>query len=40
MSAAIFLPDDFTEVLEIEARLAHGRDGRGADRSEASIESR
>ncbi len=29
MSDAIFLPDDFTETLEIEAKLAQGRDGRG-----------
>ena len=29
MSDAIFLPDDFTETLEIEAKLAEGRDGRG-----------
>ena len=29
MSVAIFLPDDFTETLEIEAKLAHGREGRG-----------
>lgn len=29
MSDALFLPDDFTETLEIEAKLAQGRDGRG-----------
>ena len=29
MSDAIFLPDDFTETLEIEAKLAQGRSGRG-----------
>jgi predicted HTH transcriptional regulator len=29
MSDAIFLPDDFTETLEIEAKLAQGRDGNG-----------
>ncbi len=29
MSDAIFLPDDFTETLEIEAKRAQGRDGGG-----------
>lgn len=29
MSDAVFLPDDFTENIEIEAKLAQGRDGRG-----------
>lgn len=27
MSGTIFLPDDFTESLEIEAKFAQGRDG-------------
>jgi len=31
MSDAVFLPDDFTETLEVEAKLAHAAQGMAGD---------
>jgi hypothetical protein len=37
MIYAIFLPDDFTETLEIAVKLAQRRDGRGMACTEVSV---